>query len=272
MINLNPFFVFFALLLPRSLFAHDFWLEPSSYYCEIDQAVSINLRVGEGFHGKAVARDPKQIVKFEEVFDQLHNDVQGLDYQSPAGYTRFNEAGIHVVGFRSNNNRIKLSAEKFNSYLLEEGLTSIIEQREKSATIHKSAKELYSRSAKTIISVGKFNDAKNFNTILGYDLELVPTKNPILPAKSLPIKVLVHGRPQKNLLVSALLKGSAGTVQQKRTNQDGLVEFDTSLSGNWLIKTVYMFPAEQDQGADWQSIWGSLTFETVADEAATEGS
>jgi hypothetical protein len=32
-------------------------------------------------------------------------------------------------------------------------------------------------------------------------------------------------------------------------------------AGAWLVKTVHMVPAPTDTGADWESLWASLTFE-----------
>jgi len=32
----------------------------------------------------------------------------------------------------------------------------------------------------------------------------------------------------------------------------------------WLVKTVHMVPAPADSGADWESLWASLTFEIPA--------
>jgi hypothetical protein len=34
-----------------------------------------------------------------------------------------------------------------------------------------------------------------------------------------------------------------------------------SKSGAWLVKAVHMVPARADAGADWESVWASLTFE-----------
>jgi len=31
--------------------------------------------------------------------------------------------------------------------------------------------------------------------------------------------------------------------------------------GVWLVKVVHMVPAPKDTGADWESLWASLTFE-----------
>jgi len=34
--------------------------------------------------------------------------------------------------------------------------------------------------------------------------------------------------------------------------------------GLWLIKAVHMVPAPEGSGAEWESLWASLTFELPA--------
>ena len=37
--------------------------------------------------------------------------------------------------------------------------------------------------------------------------------------------------------------------------------FDLTPPGVWLVKAVHMVPAPAASGADWESLWASLTFE-----------
>jgi uncharacterized GH25 family protein len=46
-----------------------------------------------------------------------------------------------------------------------------------------------------------------------------------------------------------------------RTDSAGRVAFAITKPGLWLIKTVHMIEAPPDSGADWESLWASLTFE-----------
>jgi hypothetical protein len=46
-----------------------------------------------------------------------------------------------------------------------------------------------------------------------------------------------------------------------RTNASGRVAFDLAPAGVWLVKAVHMVPAPPASGADWESLWASLTLE-----------
>ena len=46
-----------------------------------------------------------------------------------------------------------------------------------------------------------------------------------------------------------------------RTDSQGRVSFPLQRAGMWLIKAVHMMAAPAGSGADWESIWASLTFE-----------
>jgi uncharacterized GH25 family protein len=47
-----------------------------------------------------------------------------------------------------------------------------------------------------------------------------------------------------------------------RTDKAGRVSLALPRGGVWLVKAVHMVPAPADSGADWESLWASLTFET----------
>jgi hypothetical protein len=49
-----------------------------------------------------------------------------------------------------------------------------------------------------------------------------------------------------------------------RTDADGRVRFKIGDEGMHLARVCWMVPAAKDSGADWESTWGSLTFEIPA--------
>lgn len=53
---------------------------------------------------------------------------------------------------------------------------------------------------------------------------------------SLPVRILFQGRPLEGVL-------------------------DLAAGRTWLVKAVHMLPAPAGSGADWESLWASLTFE-----------
>ncbi|HMC15773.1 MAG TPA: hypothetical protein VKI18_09085, partial [Albitalea sp.] len=49
-----------------------------------------------------------------------------------------------------------------------------------------------------------------------------------------------------------------------RSDADGRVLLPLSHVGAWMIKAVHMRPAPAGSGADWESLWASLSFEVGA--------
>ena len=58
--------IFFTLasLAAVAVSAHDFWIEPSAYRVATGAHLGVALRVGEGYRGDPVARNPAKIRRF----------------------------------------------------------------------------------------------------------------------------------------------------------------------------------------------------------------
>ena len=77
----------------------------------------------------------------------------------------------------------------------------------------------------------------------------------------MPIRLLYQGRPLEGALVVAVPQDTR-TPRQARTDRDGRVTLSL-YDGVWLIKAVHMVPAPAGSGADWESLWASLTFKAT---------
>ena len=122
-------------------------------------------------------------------------------------------------------------------------------------------KEIYSRCAKSLLSVGPSGDG--FDRVLGLELELVPEKNPyaLKPGESLPVRLLHRGKPLAGALVVAISKASPEDRIAIRSDGGGRAELRLDRPGLWMVKAVHMIPAPAGSAADWESLWASLTFE-----------
>jgi uncharacterized GH25 family protein len=252
--------MFFAA---ASLLAHDFWIEPSTFRPAVGASVGIALRVGEGFRGDPVPRTPERIVRFVLVSQSRETPIEGVPAHDPAGVARISEPGLQIVGYRSNTSKVELEAEKFEQYLKEEGLESIVAERARRGESQKPSREIYSRCAKALISSGGGAGRSGHDRALGFTLELVPEKNPyaLRPGSSIPFRLEHRGRPLAGALVVALNRDAPEKRLSARTDARGGVSFVLARPGAWLVKAVHMVPAPPDSGADWESLWASLTFE-----------
>lgn len=243
--------------------AHDFWIEPGHWAPRVGEALSLRLRVGEDFQGEAVLRRTPRIERFVVFGPDGEHAVSGVEGGDPAGLIRPAVAGLHVVGYQSRPTPIALAADKFEAYLVEEGLEHVRELRAASGESLKPGREIYSRCAKSLIVVGEQHGTA-FDRVLGLPLELITEGDTGSPASGaqLPVRLLYGGVPLPGALVVALHRETATLRQARRTDAQGRVAIDLPHSGAWLIKAVHMVRATPGSGADWESLWASLTFRT----------
>src|SRR5690242_3722642 len=107
------------------LFAHDMWIEPTTFSPSVGEIVGAKLRVGQDFLGDPLPRDPKLVNQFVVEDGTERKPLVGRDGADPAGFLRVAAPGLLVVGYFSNPSSVELTPEKFNQYLKEEGLDAI---------------------------------------------------------------------------------------------------------------------------------------------------
>ncbi len=265
MIRLRLWTLLLLAALPAT--AHDFWIEPTALAPAPGAQLGVRLRVGEKFVGDPVPRDPARIERFAIVGPNGEKPVPGLRGGEPAGYASVGPAGIYQIVYDSNRASLSLEPQKFEEYLRLEGLERIIDLNKKRGLSGKPSREVYSRCAKALLSVGG-TAGTGFDKPVGMELELTPDQNPfeIAPGAELPFRLLYKGKPLAGALVIALPHSQPEAGAQKaRTDAQGRVRFKLPAgpAGGeiWLIKAVHMIEAPKDAPeADWESFWASLVF------------
>ena len=257
------------LLTATPTLAHDLWMEPTSFRPPVGAIVGVRLRVGDHLLGEPVPRDPVLINQFIVVDSSRRAPVVGRDGADPAGLFRAVQ-GLQIIGYRSNPSPLVLSPEKFDQYLKEEGLEAIA-MRRAGLTAGRQVREIFSRSAKSLVLTGPPSQAQSDRAI-GLPLELVAERNPYMMTsdQELPIRLLYEGQPLANALVVALNGLDPSKMLKTRSGADGRVKFALPTAGMWLIKAVHMVPAPAQSNADWASVWASLTFELRFDAVALQ--
>jgi uncharacterized GH25 family protein len=202
------------------------------------------------------------IVRFVLVSDSGEKPVAGRAADEPAGSVRVEEPGLLLLGYRSLNNPLSLEPQKFEEYLREEGLEKIVEIRRERGDSQKPSREVFSRCAKALLWADE-GKGTGYDRALDFTLELIPEKNPyaLKPGEELPVRILYEGKPLAGALVAALPYAEPEKKLSQRSDKNGRVRFRLTGEGAWLIKAVHMVEAARETGADWQSLWASLTFE-----------
>ena len=247
-------------------FAHDMWIEPKTFRPGVASVIGVGLRLGDQpAAAKPVIRDPQRIIRFVAVDATGETPILGRSGMDPAGLLRSPHAGLHVIGYHSQASFIELEANKFESYLAEEGLEHISALRAQRGQHNTNGKERYSRCLKSLLAVGS-TTAHEHDRLLGLPLEFVAEQNPYVQTADTPFstQLLFAGRPLAGALVEAKPLSGAATTLSARTDAHGRVSFRFPASGAWMLNAVHMIEAPKDgqqTEADWESYWASLSFE-----------
>ena len=249
----------FLLLFAVTARAHDFWIEPSSFRPPVGSLVTASLRVGQNFAGDPVPRSAQLIERFVVRDSGGERPVIGQENRDPAGYVRIEQPGVTIVGYRSRPVPVELPAPKFEEYLRQEGLEDVIALRARRGESSKPDKEIFSRCAKAILFAGSGN--ARVDQQLGFRYEIIPETDPYSSAGPLTFRVVYEGEPLRNALVTAIAQDGAAPPMRARSDRDGRVRFALPSRGVWLVKSVRLIAAPPSSGAEWESLWASVTFE-----------
>jgi hypothetical protein len=250
-----------VLSVAPPLFAHDMWIDPTTFFPEPGTIVGLRLRVGENLLGDPLPRDPSLINQFVFEDGSGRKPVIGRDGADPAGFLRAATPGMLVVGYRSNPSVIEQTPEKFNQYLKEEGLDAVAALRARRKETGVKAREMFSRCAKSLVLAGPAVAGQG-DRLLGLPLEIVAERNPYMTAigQELPFRLTYENRPLPGALVVAINRLNPAEKLTARTDTEGRVRFTLTRGGMWLVKAVHMVPAPAGANAEWASYWASLTF------------
>jgi len=253
--------------LAATALAHVFWLEPSTFTPKSDEMVKIEVYVGDTIPGEKKKRDNGRIEKFEcTAPDGTKHDVVGRDGHAPFGLDRLATPGTYIFSYRSNNATVTLATEKFDTYVSDHGMTSIVNARatlKPEAEDKRPVKEAYSRCAKSLVTVGEGSSA-GFDRAVGLTVEVIPLTDPstVKPGQPMTFRVLHEGKPFTG---SNIFANREGALRQSQKPSDaGEVTFTLDAPGMWVIDTTFIGAAPSGVQADYQSVWSSLSFSIPA--------
>lgn len=244
--------------------AHDFWIEPSTFFPSANSVVALSLRVGVNWHGGPVQRAESRIRRFVVWSDQGERDIPGLEGADPAGYIRVAGPGLQIVAYESYSEPMDLSGEIFERHLKEEGLEALSELRAERNETDLPAKERFTRCAKTLLRVGE--DASPApSRDFGMPLEILAESSPFAfqPTGEFECRIRFRRCEPAGVMVRALLRGEEVPRESHRTDEQGRARFRLDRPGVWMIKCVHMPPV--DVNAEWESYWATLTFEVLGE-------
>lgn len=254
--------LFLVLLLASQSLAHDFWVEPPQPVKASGERIPLTIRVGSGSDVSALPWRRSHVERCV-LSDGVHESkVTNRDGAMPTAAVRPTQAGLFTLAYDSTPTRIELEATKFESYLREEGLDAIVAQRKDLGESQRSAREAFSRCAKTLIRVGDEPASIDALKPVGLELEIVVDSDPTLPAKpgsAVTGTLRLRGVPLAKHLVRAVALDGTGFTRAVRTDENGRFGF-TFEPGPVMLAAVNMERAAEVDDVDWKSCWSTLTF------------
>lgn len=243
--------------------AHDLWLIPPDALT-VGKPALLRANVGMDFpkseHVPNTAAFKKRFVVLP---DGKHGELKPAGKDGNSGLLEFTPTrpGVHSLAVETQPKLITLDADKFNEYLIADGMPHIYRLRAKSKTLDKPGSERYSKYVKTLVKVGAERSGDPCQPI-GLLLEIVPERDPfaLKPGDTLPILVLFKGKPLPEANVGWQHPGDGETARgYVRTDAKGQALVPISKSGLVTLRLTHM-TRPQTAEHEWESFWTTLTF------------
>lgn len=254
-----------TLLIVSTGFAHDLYLMPARFVVTEHAVITVGLQNGDSFPESDVSpvlervRDMR-LISATRAWEMENLHVAGKSVQ---GEIRIPQAGSFVLTARTIPHAFLLGATEFNAYLKEEGLDHVLAWRQQHSETESAGRERYAKFAKALLTTGGNN---SFHTApVGLAMEIVPETSPYdLKDTNLPIRILLDGKPLEDVQVETAWVNAgkpAKIVVVGRTDADGHLVIPGVSSGKWRIHSVFMERCKDQNVAEWESKWASLTFQ-----------
>lgn len=249
--------------------AHEFWLRPRRFWLAPGEPTSLAVLVGHGTDRAPWRMRLKRIVRFVSIGpDGIETDRRDTLREGPGAADAtlvFEQRGLHRLVLETNDAFNSLPPDRFEAYLIEEGLTPALNARQSEGTHGEPGRERYSRRAKVLVQVGPTmpNDVADAMTRTGLSLEITPEISPYRPggASRLPVRVTENGRALPGATVRLTdLRNDAKPIETRLTDRSGRGVVNLPCEGQWQLGVVWTRRIHGDADADFNTVFSSLTF------------
>ena len=249
------------LLVALPAAAHDFWVRPSSFEARPGDVLDVSLFVGDGPAPEELGRDPALVQRFETITAGKRRTIGGTPRGAPAGRARVDDPGVAILVYQSRHSYVELPADKFESYLDDEGLEEISFERQRRGESLAPSRESYARYCKSLVQVGSAPSGGH-DVEVGLPIELIAEGDPYAwrDGDDLSFRLLFAGEPLAGRLVKLKHLDDPELRLLARSDMEGRVVFAPPRGGPWRVIAVHMLPAPAGVDGDWESFWASLTF------------
>ena len=261
------------LFLSLKLNAHEYWFEPLDFEIKVSDKLRAHEKVGSNFKGNEYAYLATSYESFNITIGDETRPIKSRLGDLPAVNEVIDKEGLLILSAVTTPSDLTYKTkEKFESFLVNQGLGWVKERHLKRGLPEKGFKEIYLRYPKSVVKVGS---GKGHDKEMGLVLEWVLDTNPYTETSG-PIKghLLWRGKPLANKRVNVfnriysdgtnILANTTLVETHLSTDDKGAVEVPRGKGGLFLISAVHMIePSKKtatETGAVWESLWASTTY------------
>ena len=240
--------------------AHEFWLDMADSMPKPGARVPVVHRTGQNFLGDSFPYLRASAKRFTVIDGKGERAIKAIEGDDPAADVAFPNAGLATVVFERNADKlVHPTLTRLMEVIDGEGVEHVPELHKRLGLPETGIRENYARFAKALVKVG---DGKGRDRAVGLPFEIVVEGNPyeLAAGAAIPVQVLHEGRAVQNVLVKGFYRADGTQPKQARTNAEGRAVLEGVPAGDVLLSAVIMMPADRRAGAEWTSLWASVTF------------
>ena len=247
--------------------SHEFWLEPEAASVAVDERVNVRIFIGSDFLGEELGNFPSMQESVDLFVQRQRYKIAGRMGDLPAFTFQPEAPGLHILRYQSIGNLVTYdSYDKYLAFLKEAQREDLAAEHDARGLSRDGITEVFTRFAKSLIAVG---DGAGDDLFTGMPFELVAQETPYQrDGDAVTFALLLGGEPLPDAALHLFLRKPDGSIDESvrlRSDAQGLVEVPVQQPGFYMLNAIQIFPAtaemEAQQGASWQSLWASSTFQ-----------
>ncbi len=261
--------------------AHEYWLDPVDTQWKAGNTLQADIRNGQDFTGTAHPFDPQGLARAGLISDHERRPLTGRLGDYPAIQIPLKDAGLNLLLLETTQRELKYKAySDFETFLDYHGLQAIKQRHKDRGLPSEEIVEHYYRYCKALVNVtpadaslaisetnteesahGEPSSSTAALQPQNQRIELVALENPF-DVDTLSLQLLFEEAPLGNRQVELFHRNRSDVVARLTavTDEKGVVRFDVSASGDYLINSVLILEPDAPP-AHWVTLWASLFFQ-----------
>lgn len=261
-----------TMLTAAPAVGHEFWIEPVAERTVPGSVLDAHTKVGEMLDGVELGYSADRTNLLALIQNGEAHPISRRPGEIPAIRQQVTGDGIAQLVYVSHPSEVVWTDwADFQQFAEEDGLTHLLAQHEARGLPRSGFKELFSRSAKTLVAVGPANGT---DSAVGLPFEIVLDQNPFTADLDgeISASLLLYGTPSPDTQVAIFRRARDESVVREtiRTDQEG--RFSFPLSPGFIMLNAVHIDAPTDRlatktGAVWHSQWSTLSFHITSNKA-----